>query len=96
MQTRLRGQYNGKWPISLVCVSRPLVTVITAIAWDIRKDLHADRGVGGNNVDITHTERVYNSRHSPVNQMRSYRKHLKWEQQNVFIEITSGLYQKKR
>ena len=31
MQTRLRGQYNGKWPISLVCVSRPLVTVITAI-----------------------------------------------------------------
>ena len=34
MQTRLRGQYNGKWPISLVCVSRPLVTVITAI--DIR------------------------------------------------------------
>ena len=31
MQTRLRGQYNGKWPITLVCVSRPLVTVITAI-----------------------------------------------------------------
>ena len=31
MQTRLRGQYNGKWPISLVCVSRPLVTIITAI-----------------------------------------------------------------
>ena len=31
MQTRLRGQYNGKWPISFVCVSRPLVTVITAI-----------------------------------------------------------------
>ena len=31
MQTRLRGQYNGKWPISLACVSRPLVTVITAI-----------------------------------------------------------------
>ena len=31
MQTRLRAQYNGKWPISLVCVSRPLVTVITAI-----------------------------------------------------------------
>ena len=31
MQTRLRGQYNGKWPISLVCVSRPLVTVIAAI-----------------------------------------------------------------
>ena len=31
MQTRLRGRYNGKWPISLVCVSRPLVTVITAI-----------------------------------------------------------------
>ena len=57
------------------------------IAWDIRKDLHADRGVGGNNVDITHTERVYNSGHSPVNQMRSYRKHLKWQQQQVFIEI---------
>ena len=31
MQRRLRGQYNGKWPITLVCVSRPLVTVITAI-----------------------------------------------------------------
>ena len=31
MQTRLRGQYNGKWPISLVRVSRPLITVITAI-----------------------------------------------------------------
>ena len=31
MKTRLRGQYNGKWPISLVWVSRPLVTVITAI-----------------------------------------------------------------
>ena len=31
MQPRLRGQYNGKWPITLVCVSRPLVTVITAI-----------------------------------------------------------------
>ena len=62
----------------------------------IRKDLHADRGVGGNNVDITHTERVHNSRHSPVNQMRSYRKHLKRQQQNVLIEITSGLYQKKR
>ena len=34
MQTRLRGQYNGKWPISLVCVSRPLVTLITAIDTD--------------------------------------------------------------
>ena len=31
MQTRLRGQYNGKRPISLACVSRPLVTEITAI-----------------------------------------------------------------
>ena len=31
MQTRLRGQYNGKWPISLVCVLTPLVTAITAI-----------------------------------------------------------------
>ena len=31
IQTRLRGQYNGKWPISLVCVSKPLITVITAI-----------------------------------------------------------------
>jgi len=33
MQSRLRGQYNGKSPISLVCASRPLVTVITAIVW---------------------------------------------------------------
>ena len=31
MQTRLSGQCNGKWLISLVCVSRPLVTVI--IPW---------------------------------------------------------------
>ena len=31
IQTRLRGQYNGKWPISLVCVSKPLITFITAI-----------------------------------------------------------------
>ena len=30
METRLRAEYNGKWPISLVCVSRPLVTVVTA------------------------------------------------------------------
>ena len=25
------GQYNGKWPISLVYMSKPLITVITAI-----------------------------------------------------------------
>ena len=31
MQTSLRGQYNGKWTISLVCVSRPLVTIIRDI-----------------------------------------------------------------
>ena len=31
MQTRLKGQYNGKWPIRLVCVSKLLITVITAI-----------------------------------------------------------------
>ena len=31
IQTRLTGQYNGKWPISLVCVSKPLITFITAI-----------------------------------------------------------------
>ena len=42
MQTRLRGQYNGKWPISLVCVSRPLVTVIAAI--DVMFDLEEERG----------------------------------------------------
>ena len=38
MQTRLRGQYNGKWPISLACVSRPLVTVITAIGSKSREE----------------------------------------------------------
>ena len=32
IQTRLMGQYNGKWPISLVYMSKPLMTVITAIA----------------------------------------------------------------
>ena len=32
IQTRLMGQYNGKWPISLVYMSKPLITVITAIA----------------------------------------------------------------
>ena len=39
MQTRLRGQYNGKWPISdisLVGVSKPLTTVITAIEVRLR------------------------------------------------------------
>ena len=46
MHTRLRGQYNGKWPISLVYVSRSLVTVITAIVpirwqtWLIEKNYH--------------------------------------------------------
>ena len=34
MQTRLMRQYNGKLPISLVLVSRPLVTVITAVQED--------------------------------------------------------------
>ena len=35
IQTRLMGQYNGKWPISLVYMSKPLITVIAAIgtAW---------------------------------------------------------------
>ena len=32
MQTRLMAQYNDKWPISLVCVSKPLMTATTAIA----------------------------------------------------------------
>ena len=31
IQTRLMGQYNGKWPISLVYKSKPLITVIAAI-----------------------------------------------------------------
>ena len=31
IQTRLRGQYNGKLPISLVYMSKPLITVITAV-----------------------------------------------------------------
>lgn len=31
METRLMDQHNGKWPTSLVFVSKPLVTVITAI-----------------------------------------------------------------
>ena len=31
IQTRLMGQYNGKWPVSLVYMSKPLITVITAI-----------------------------------------------------------------
>ena len=30
MQTSLTGQYNGKWAISLVYVSKPLITIITA------------------------------------------------------------------
>ena len=44
MQTRLRGQYNGKWPISLVCVSRPLVTVITAIYCSSSHKIEASGG----------------------------------------------------
>ena len=42
MQPRLRGQYNGKWPITLVCVSRPLVTVITAIEGTVRLESALD------------------------------------------------------
>ena len=30
MQTRLMAQYNGIWPISLVYMSKPLITVTTA------------------------------------------------------------------
>ena len=40
MQTRLRGQYNGKWPVSFVCVSRPLVTIITAILFQKLRTCH--------------------------------------------------------
>ena len=29
MQTRLMGHYNGKWPINLVYVLKPLITVVT-------------------------------------------------------------------
>ena len=32
MLTRLMGQYIGKWPISLVSVTTPLITVLTSIA----------------------------------------------------------------
>ena len=32
IQTRLMGQYNGNWPISLVYTTKPLITVITAIS----------------------------------------------------------------
>ena len=32
VQTRLKGQYNGKWPFSLVSVLKPLITPIRAIA----------------------------------------------------------------
>ena len=31
VQTRLKGQYNGKWPFSLVYVLKPLITPIRAI-----------------------------------------------------------------
>ena len=31
MQTRLVGQYNGKQPVGLVYVSKPLITVVAAI-----------------------------------------------------------------
>ena len=32
VQTRLKGQYNGKWPFSLVYVLKPLITPIRVIA----------------------------------------------------------------
>ena len=32
VQTRLKGQYNGKWPFSLVYVLQPLITPIRAIS----------------------------------------------------------------
>ena len=31
IQTRLKGQYNGKWPFSLVYMLKPLITPIRAI-----------------------------------------------------------------
>lgn len=31
MRTRLIGLYNGKWPSNLVCVSKSLISIITAI-----------------------------------------------------------------
>ena len=31
VKTRLMGQYNGKWPLSLVYVLKPLITAIRAI-----------------------------------------------------------------
>ena len=31
VQTRLKDQYNGKWPLSLVYVLKPLITLIRAI-----------------------------------------------------------------
>ena len=35
-QTRLMGQYNGKWPLSLVYVLKPLITVIGASMFLVR------------------------------------------------------------
>ena len=32
MQMRLMGQYNGKWPFSLIYALKPLITVIRAIS----------------------------------------------------------------
>ena len=37
VQTRLMGQYNGKWPISLVYVLKPLITAIRAIVIGLLK-----------------------------------------------------------
>ena len=49
VQTRLYGQYNGKWPFSLVYVLKPLKTAITAIV----PLLHQDQVQWSNCITLT-------------------------------------------
>jgi len=37
VQTRLRGQYNGKWPFSLLYMLKPLITAIRAIRRELKQ-----------------------------------------------------------
>ena len=37
--TKLTRQYNGKWPISLSSVSKPLITVVTAVNTSLKRSV---------------------------------------------------------
>ena len=63
VQTRVRGQYNGKWSFSLVYMLKPLTTAIRAICglflhqWNTEKRKH---------VTLQKTKNIFNSAPQPL------------------------------